>query len=246
MGQEPEQLRAEIARTRSELDQDLNLLTEKVSPGAIAERRVAATKGALTSVKDRVMGATQSTAGSAGGAVSDAAGGAASAVGSAPAAVKEQATGNPLAAGLIAFGAGWLLSSLLPASQAETKAAAQVKDAVAEPVKEQLTLAVAEAKDELAPAAQQAAASLQGTATDAVDAVKEQAADAAETVKEQAADSAGTVKDQAREAKDQVQGAGGSASPADAGPATSPAVVVPPAPTGWAADPLTAPLPHGS
>ena len=43
-------------------------------------------------------------------------------------AARRQTQGNPLAAGLIAFGVGWLVSSLLPDSQKERELAHQLKD----------------------------------------------------------------------------------------------------------------------
>ena len=46
--------------------------------------------------------------------------------------VREQAEGNPLAAGLVAFGVGWLVSSLLPASDAEQRAARRAVDTAKE------------------------------------------------------------------------------------------------------------------
>jgi hypothetical protein len=43
-------------------------------------------------------------------------------------AVGGQTQGNPLAAGLIAFGVGWLAASLIPASRPEQQAAAKAKE----------------------------------------------------------------------------------------------------------------------
>ncbi|MFB0840543.1 hypothetical protein ACETK3_21425, partial [Arthrobacter sp. E44] len=50
-------------------------------------------------------------------------------VSAAPDQVKAKTAGNPLAAGLIAFGAGLLVSSLIPPSQKEREAADQLKTA---------------------------------------------------------------------------------------------------------------------
>ena len=60
MGQDPEELRAEIARTRAELGQDLDVLVEKVTPSKVVERKVDATKEAVVGVKDKIMGSASS------------------------------------------------------------------------------------------------------------------------------------------------------------------------------------------
>ena len=109
MGQEPEQLRRDIEQTRRDLGEDLDLLTEKVSPARVVERNLNRAKGGVSSVKDTVMG----SAGDASASVTDTAA-------QAPGAIARKTEGNPLAAGLIAFGAGWLVSSLIPASPAGT------------------------------------------------------------------------------------------------------------------------------
>lgn len=165
--QDPEQIRAEIAQTRAQLGQDLDTLAEKVTPSKVVERRVDATKEAVSSVKEKIMGSATSakdsvmgtagsaghsvgdTAGSAGSSVAgaahataDAAGSAVGTVGSAaaqaPTVAKQKAAGNPIAAGIVAFGLGWLVSSLVPASQKEQQGASRLKDAAqqaAEPAK---------------------------------------------------------------------------------------------------------------
>ena len=56
MGQEPDQLRRDIEQTRRDLGEDLDLLTEKVSPARVVERNLNRAKGGVSSVKDKVMG----------------------------------------------------------------------------------------------------------------------------------------------------------------------------------------------
>src|SRR6478609_6861368 len=115
MSTDPEQIRREIERTRSDLSDNVNALGDKVSPGSIAKRQVGRVRGAATSVKETVMGSAADAADSAG----SAAGTVGDAVADAPGAVARRAQGSPIAAGLIAFGAGLLVSSLLPASRVE-------------------------------------------------------------------------------------------------------------------------------
>lgn len=188
----PEQIKQNIEATRADLSGNVNALTEKVSPRRVAGRQAQRTRDAVTSMKERVMGSDDGSSGIAGMAssASDTASNLGQAASSAPTAARRQAQGNPLAAGLIAFGAGWLLSSVLPASEPEQQLAAQVKDKAsdaAQPVLEQ-------AKQ----AGQDLASNLQEPAQEAVEQVRSTAQDAASTVTDQAKGAAGDVKDQAQ------------------------------------------------
>jgi hypothetical protein len=100
-----------------------------------------------------------------------------------------RAAGNPLAAGLIAVGVGWLVGSLLPASSAEERAATKPKEAAAPAV---------------SGAAKDAAASLQDSAKQAAESVKATAADSAATVKDETVGSAHDIRDQVQAARDTV------------------------------------------
>ncbi len=189
MSNDPEQIRREIERTRSELSDNVNALGDKVNPGSIAKRQVGRVRGAATSVKDAVLGSAadatdsgQRVAGNVGDAVADA-----------PSAVARKAQGSPIAAGLIAFGAGLLVSSMLPASRVEQQAAEKVKD-TAQPMVEDLTDTAKEIAGNLKEPAQQAMEEVKSTATDAATTVKDDATAAAEDVKSQAQDSKNTLQ----------------------------------------------------
>jgi len=216
VGEESDQLRREIEQTRRELGTDVDALGEKVSPRRVMERRVDRTKDAIGGVKERIMGTTSDASSSAGGAISGAASsvqdrmsGAASGVQHAASSVgdtatdtayraRRQAQGNPLAAGLVAFGLGWLVSSLLPPSEKERQLAHQVKDQAqpaVQAVGQQAGQALSEMKD-----------NLQQPAQEAVESVKQTASDAAGTVKDEARSAAGDVKDQAQDSTQRVRG----------------------------------------
>jgi hypothetical protein len=230
MSTDPDQIRSEIDRTQRELSADVDALTEKLSPPRMVERRVRRTRTAMTNMKDRIMGSTSDayqtagsassgaresvsarasaargtvagTASSARETVADTASSAVDTARSAPDMVRQRTEGNPLAAGLIAFGAGWLLSSLLPASEPEQRVASQVKDFAAEqgrPVAEQLGQAGQEVAQELKESAQQRAEAVRETATDAASTVAGETQSAASDVTGQAQESAGRVRDQSR------------------------------------------------
>lgn len=224
---EPEQIRDEIERTQATLGQDVDALTEKVTPRKIAERRVDRVRSAAGRWKDKVMGATPSSGGltSAAQGVADRASGATSqavqsvsdgastATSSASAAaasgvrtlqetpqmVRQQAQGNPLAAGLIAFGAGWLVSSLLPATRKEQQMADQAKDKaqqLGQPLAQTMGQVAHDVKENLREPAQQATESVRSTATEAGQTVADEGRAAAGHVRGRAEDATGTVREQ--------------------------------------------------
>jgi len=119
------------------------------------------------------------------------------AVSNAPNAVARKVQGSPIAAGLIAFGAGLLVSSLLPASRVEQQAAEKVKD-TAQPLVDDLTDTAKEVAGNLKEPAQQAMDEVKSTATDAAATVKDEASSAADDVKSQAQDSKETVQQAAQ------------------------------------------------
>ena len=56
MTQNPDEIREEIERTRSELSQDVDALSEKVSPSKVAHRQTEKVRDTVTGWKDKVMG----------------------------------------------------------------------------------------------------------------------------------------------------------------------------------------------
>jgi gas vesicle protein len=228
---DPEQIRREIERTQAALSQDVDALTEKVTPGKIVERRLDRARDTAVRLKEKVMGSdshsggharpttldrvsgtassatssvqdaasnaagtVQDAASNAAYAVQDAASNAAGAVQEAPRALRRQTRGNPLAAGLIAFGAGWLVSSLLPATRREQELADQAKQVAQEKVQPVAQQVVGEVKENLREPAQQAVESVKSTAQDAKDTVAEEGRSAAQDVSGRAQDATGNVR----------------------------------------------------
>jgi uncharacterized protein YjbJ (UPF0337 family) len=206
MAEEPDRLRQDIENTRASLTRDVDLLAEKTSPKKVAQRR-------WTSVKEKVMGSSEHAkhvAGDTAGTVQDKASSAvstvqdkASQVGdkassaasevadtvrSAPRAVTQQTQGNPLAAGIIAFGVGMLAATLIPVSDAERRAGQQLKDNAGD-LTDKVKDVASEMKDDVS-----------GSVQHAVGQVKETAQDAAQTTKQQAQSSAQDAKEQTRQA----------------------------------------------
>lgn len=180
----PEEIQEQIERTRADLSDNVDRLTEKVSPQRVVGRQVDRVKTRAGGLRDRVMGSSDDGGGlrGAGDSIGSAAGSAKDAVGSAPQAVRQQTRGNPLAAGLIAFGVGMVLSSLLPASSAEQQLASQAEDKakdLAEPLKQ----AGQQLAQDLKPAAQDAVEQVKSSAQDAAQQTTEHAKSATEDVK---------------------------------------------------------------
>lgn len=200
MGATPDQLKADIERTRTELSVDVDALADKVSPTSIARRRTEGVKNRAVTVKERVMGRADdlaSTARSGMNSAGTSASSAADTVGQAPTMVKQQAQGNPVAAGLIAFGVGMLAATLFPATQKERELGATVKEQgsdLAQPV-------IAAAKD----AAEQVRSDVQPAAQEAVQQVKESAKGAANTTAETAKEHSSDVAETAKGSADAVR-----------------------------------------
>ena len=200
MSENPDVIRADIEATRARLGTNVDAVADKVTPSHIVQRQTDKVKenvkDAVFGVKEKVMGAADHTAGNVHAATASAGahvGDAGAAIGHAPAQVKARTQGNPLAAGLIAFGAGLLVSSLIPASQKEREAADALKTA-AEPLTTELT-----------EAAKHVAEGLKEPAQEAVENVKATAVDATDHVKAEGQGAVADVKDRATEAKDNVQ-----------------------------------------
>jgi Protein of unknown function (DUF3618) len=224
---DPDEIRADIERTRAALSDDVDDLAESVKPKNVAGRQVGKVKEAASNLKDRVMGSDDDDySGSAVGTVGDKASSANDAVADrayaakdavtdkayaardtvsekaseageavrqAPASLKRRAQGNPLAAGVIAFGLGMLVSSLIPSSEKEREAVSQLQENL-EPVKEKAAEVAKDVGESLKPAAQEATESVKTTAQEGV-----------ETVRQEGQSAAQDVKDQAQESKDAVQ-----------------------------------------
>lgn len=176
MAKDTEVIEKDIQDTRGDLTRDVDALADKVSPGRVVHRGLDRTKGRFSSVKDQVMG----SAGSATGTVRDAPHNAADSITS-------RAEGSPLAAGLIAFGAGMLISALIPPSEAEAKVAEQAMDTLEDSgAIDNLKTAGKEAAGNLKQSAQKAASDIGTSAQDSAKHVASDAQSAAKDVQHEA------------------------------------------------------------
>jgi vacuolar-type H+-ATPase subunit H/uncharacterized protein YjbJ (UPF0337 family) len=190
MGQSTEELSGSIAETRNALASDVDALHDRVSPSAIVQRRKSAAKGRMQQVQQRVMGTVHDARNTTASGMSSATGSAQSAVGSAQDKAQEKYDGAPLAAGLVAFGAGMVLASLIPATEKEAVAAGKVVAAA----KEHGQPLLEDAKGQAQQVAQQAGQ----RASDAAQEVKDTATQSAERVRSEGQSAASSVRDEAR------------------------------------------------
>jgi hypothetical protein len=204
MSENPDAIRADIEATRARLGTNVDAVADKVTPSNIVHRQTdkvkESVKDAVFGVKEKVMGAAEHTSDrvhyathsgtpGAGGPLSDAG----AAIGDAPRQVRSKTQGNPMAAGLIAFGAGMLLSSLIPASEKEREAADTLKTK-AEPLTHELTEAAKDMAEGLKVPAQEAMENVKATAAEATEHVKGEGQTAVEDVKYRAADAKDNVQ----------------------------------------------------
>jgi gas vesicle protein len=208
MAQEPDRIRDDIELTRAELAQDVDALADRTLPNRVARRRWDDMKARARSLSGKVMGhpdgghgmregvgsavaTMERTASGVAEKTSEMAGDVASAVREAPHAVAERTQGSPIAVGLIAFGVGLLTASLIPPSELERRAGAQIKenaDGMIGPMKQPLAESAQQIKDDMTDAATSAVDDVKQTVKQATDATKEQAKASAEDVREQTRD----------------------------------------------------------
>ncbi|MFD6419332.1 DUF3618 domain-containing protein [Streptomyces sp. NPDC060194] len=217
MGTQPDELRTDVETTRAQLAQNVDRLADRVAPGRVARRKTDAAQRRLTGIKERVMGSAHSTGHDTkhavsrttdqiGGTAKDAAGRVTQTAQDTPDAVKRRTQGSPLAAGLIAFGAGMLAAAVLPATEAEERVGEQLRDhsdQLVQPVKETAQQTARELKEGMREPVQEH-----------VGAVREHAQEAAGTTKEHAGsagqDTTARLKEMGQDAAHDVRGGSGS------------------------------------
>lgn len=193
MAEAPDRIKQDIAETRSELARDVDALADRTLPNRVARRGWTEAKAKVRTVTDKVMGtpnggdgAVASTVGAIQGAATqvgekagDVASSVATSVRQTPGAVAHGTQGNPIAAGVIAFGVGLLAASLIPATELERRAGQQIRDNAGDlmdQVREPLTESAEQIKEDAVASATVALDDIKQTAKDAAQATKEQAA----------------------------------------------------------------------
>jgi hypothetical protein len=207
MGTTEAELRRAAEIERARMGDTLEAIGDRLSPERMVERRKAAVGQGFRRMREAVMGsptyvepATQrarqqaqsvassatETARSAASTATDAARSAADKVQHAPDMLAEQARGNPIAAGVVAFGFGLLVATAFPKTRTEQ----QLVDAA----RPQIDLA----KEELRDTGRELASGVKEQAKSAAQELTSAGKEAASNVAEQAKSSAQTVAEEAR------------------------------------------------
>lgn len=201
MDAQQEELEQRVRYQRREMAGTLDEIGERVSPRGVYERRRRSMRQKVGGWKERLMGSPDYDAPHYDTAHDDASGPsgrdrlseAADTVSGAPDVVVQRARGNPLAAGLVAFGAGLLAGSVLPETDTERRVVRE-----AEP---QMRRAAEEAKDmardvgeDVKESAQHQAEELKESAQESADHLKQEGREGAQHVKDDTQQSAGRIQ----------------------------------------------------
>lgn len=223
------EIRRDIARTRGEMSETIEALEQRmaetkesvidrVSPKRIWERKTEGVRSTLDEVSASITGRTRrmenqvvrkksrmqekvqglsDQAGDNAGAMSEQAR-------KAPSALRERAEDYPIAAALVAVGAGFALAKMLPPTELERQAAERIQSEL-QPLKEQATHAGREVAGELKQSAQGTMEELKGQASEAAQQVKEEAQSSTAQVKGKAQDASTEVKERGQSASRTVK-----------------------------------------
>lgn len=240
MGTSTTQVRADIARSRNELGETIGAfeqrlaqtkedVVDRVSPKRVwhrktegLRRRVGAVTGSVTGMTERmemqvatgtrkVRGEVQELAGQTSGGMTRATDG----VRQSQVGLRQKAEDNPMAAGLVALGAGVLVASLLPPTPAERRAALRLRDELS-PLQQQAGEVGRQLADEVSSSAQERLEQVKARAGEAVEQVKEETTASTEEVKKETKAASRRVKGEAkastRRVKSEAKSGNGSAS----------------------------------
>jgi hypothetical protein len=170
VAQSTEQLKSDIAVRREEIGRDLEAIGNKVSPSQMVERRKESAKAKVQNVRESIMGSADSASTGAsrvGGKVQEL-----------PDLARQRVQGSPLGVGLVAFGAGLIVASMIKPTRAEQRAVEQVQPELER------------AAGDLRQAGQEAAIDLRDHAQEAVSHVSQSAKDAVQSESSSSASSA--------------------------------------------------------
>lgn len=191
-----EDLRLEADQRRAAISRDVELVTDRVAPGRIADRQKAKFRQGVGGVRDSVFGTSDRnrSSDSDDSSLRDRAGDKLGDLNEqTPDSVGEFTEGNPLAAGLIGLGVGLLAASLIPTTREEQNLADRAQDSIDSAAKS-LAQSGQQTAESVKPAAEGAAQNVKSSAQDSADSVKSDAKGAAKDVQSSAQSKAQDVR----------------------------------------------------
>lgn len=193
-GDDPQAIRRDIERTRGEMEGTVGAINDRVNPQRVYERRRGRMRSRWQRFKESVMGSDSSMRDRTPDA-SARADQAQQAVKDAPHRTRRKTEGNPLAAGMIAFGVGALIGSALPETDAERRAAREATDKLdVEGTRQRLTDRAQDVQQTVQDRGRDAAEDLKGTARDAAQDVKQHGQQEGQRVKQDARQSGQQIR----------------------------------------------------
>lgn len=211
--EDPQALRREIEDARSNMGRTADQIEYRVNPRHIKDRQVGRARGRVRRIRVAVMGTAENATtrsrdavgqradsmGERAGDMRESAAERASdmthAVQEAPDRVMESTRGNPLAAGLIAFGVGALAGTLLPSTDPERRTGQMMRDRMEGPAREQARQVGEQFKGRLQGEAQEGMERVKQTAKEGIEETKEQASASSQDVKEHASSASRDVRE---------------------------------------------------
>lgn len=204
MGQSTAEVRHDIERTRQEMTGTIGAIADRVSPNKTWERQKQRVVERMRSMRRHVMGEAEHVAHTAeeamhgarrhGEHVAQEAREAPAQIGRE---VRHEVQGNPIAAGVIAFGTGLLAAYLFPPSSAERRVAMQAHRE-AKPAVDEVKQAGRQVGEEVKTSAEEAARSAKETVGESARHVVDEAKGSAEQVRDQATSGAERVGERLR------------------------------------------------
>lgn len=201
---DPERIREEIRMTRGRMDDTLGQLEDRVAPSRVAARGRARMRSNWQRLRGTVMGTADDRSSHTSGpsrSPGDVASGAAHQARQAPDAARRATRGNPLAAGMVAFGLGALVAAALPESEQERRLVEEGADRVD----------LQRVRSEVEDAVEDVRGPVEARAREGLEEVKDTASSEAEGLRDEGRASQERVTGEARDASDRVRDRSGDA-----------------------------------
>ena len=200
MSSDPDRIRREIEKTQDDLGSNVDALTDRMDPRRAVRQSKERVQGRWQRAKENVMGSAgevRQTAESRMSAAGEQMHGLAERAHGIGEESRERVEGHPLAAGLVAFGLGVLVSSLLPPTPPERRLGGRLKQEAQEhsgQVKQQASDAARQMREDLREPAQHAAESVRSKAGQHAGELREQTQATAQDLRGQAQQTAQDVR----------------------------------------------------